>query len=411
MSEGAILCGFDAATLPGSPYKRGATNTTIPATTSMFDGGRYRDAVAFLTGYGAPKDSAVELAALWAIISTAGAGTMVMGIDENDRVYLQTSANEAFTVTPGASDPWGWGGVVSSVAYGSGQRATATMPWTRGPLDVTVLVSQMVIEAGVGADVFPQHAARHHSLPGFLRYAAGDADDTSTACLEDWENDAQDNASRRIRWGIDADGHVFCSWPSPSIADLVWNANAAATAFRAALGFTGDETAGSAVGGRKVLTAALPCPGVQVIRRGFSQRTPRRVNRGEASELLDGTVRGTRTSTGVEHVYELDLRGTLATVDEERHFLRHVSPLLFPGAAVSMYGRWGDPRRARTIGESRTGAAVETTDKSNVGQFGGLEGRRRLRVAPGSSEAFDLGYVDGPRLVTQRLTIVGREDG
>ncbi len=411
MSEGAILCAFDAGGLAGAPILRGAKNTVIPAVGLMYDGGRYRDVVSFLAGYGAPQNPTTELSTLWAIVSTVGVGTLSAGIDQNDRFYIHSTAVEAFTVTPGASDPWGWGGVVSSTVSGSGRRCTAANAWTRGPLDVTLLVSQMIITAGAGAGLFPQYAAKHHSLPGFLRSGVGDTDDTSTMCMEEWENDTHDNANRRIRWGIDASGHVFCSWASPAISDLAWDANAAATAFRAALGFTGDEVAGSAVGGRKVITAALPCPGVQVIRRGWSRREPKRVNRGEANELLDGTVRGVRISTAVEHVYQFDLRGTLATVDEERHFLRHVSPLLYPGAAVSMYGLWGDPRRARAIGESRTGAAVATTDMSYVGQFGGLEGRRRARIAPGSDEAFSLSYVDGPRSITNQLTIMVREDG
>lgn len=410
MSYQALLYGFDAATLAGAPFNRGGTDVTIPAAASQIDGGRYVDALSFLCGYGAQRDMDADLTTNWVATSVAGAGTMVAGIDADDRFYVHCSVNEAFTVAPtGADDPWGWGGSVAAVAHGTGRRATATGPWTRGVVDVRLAFSTFTVTTGLpGSFTAPEYAGAHQSIPTLIRYNVADTDDTTATCLANWDNDATDNAARRINWGLDDEGRVFCSWPV-AVADLTWNVNAAAIAFRSALGFTGAEVVSTSLG-RDTLTAVNQCPGVKILRRGFSRRDVRFIVEANAVQLMSGQAPGRTQWTATEHEISFGLRGVMSTHDEASHALATCFPLMGRGQRVSMFGLWGDPRRARTLVELRDGSAVDEASKSYTAVLGGLDGRRMCRISPNSPDAMALAYaLNSPRTRAEDISLVLRE--
>lgn len=409
MSRSAILAGIDLAEFAGvTLFSRDGTNVAAPALASLHDGGHYPDAVAVLNGWSAYRPFYSALDAQW-----SGTGTMTAGIDTDGLFYLQTSGAGAltFTVTPGASDPWGWGGVVVATLDGGAYVAKATRPWTRGVFNA-VTDAQFTITAALGVnETVPLYESVVHSLPTWLcGPTAADADEV-VECLEKWDNAANDSTSKRIRWGIDAEGRTFCSRPSGigSAYAITWSS----AAFRRLLGFTGSEAEVTS-GGVITLTSTYPAAGVLILRNGMAAGVPSRMNDGNAFRLQGGTVAGRLGASWREFEVQAILDGAVgyapanaAYADEVEQYLHRVAPLLFPGARATILPEWGDPRRGKSLIQqlAEGDAQVKAQSAAIRSDAGGLKGRRRCQVSEDSARRHAASFPGGrPRTQTEPLT-------
>lgn len=385
MTVSAILAGFDARSWAGlSLFTRNGTSTPAPATATLHDGGHYPDALGLLNGVSSYSTLTTLVDADW-----TGAGTMTAGIDTNGYFYLQVSSpGETFTVTPGSEDPWGWGGVVTSVAS-AGWLATATRPWTRGPFSATTNAQFTVTRAGPVSVTMPSSQLKVHTLPTWLTGpTAGDVD-AVVECLEKWDNAA--NASTLYKWGIDEEGRTFTSWPT-SIGAAKTVSWVSAT-FRRALGYTGSESAVLS-GGIYTLTSAYPALGVLILRNRLSAIDLAADSSGSAVETLGGRVVGRLH----RYVRDLEIRtalrgnvglddSTAAYRDEVEIYLRRVAPYLWRGARCNVYPEWGDPRMGRSMVAQMTDAvATPVMNSAQVrSEAGAVMGRKLCEVSSDSS--------------------------
>jgi hypothetical protein len=406
----ALLAGFDAGSLAGTTvFTRGYDSIAIPALASMYDRGRYQDALQFLFGYGSqsPRKLTTEANTLWVFGGSAGA--MTLGIDDSDRVYCHSSG-DTFTLTAPAGNAWGWPtGATAASASGSGWRVTATRAWTRGNVDVHTSgdhVFSVNPDGSPAAFDLPTYTGTIHSVPTALRGAEGDTDDQTANCLEYWDNvtATSDTTLRRIRWGITAAGHTYCSWPT-AVVDITWPATAAGQAFRLALGFTGAETVVTSAG-QDVVTSTYPNPRVLVALYGFTMLEAELGERSASTELADGDVRGRLISSPVEFEARFNGTGPLHTSSQEGHALRSIGPALSKGARASILPVWGDPRRGRHVHQQLTGDAPTLFSASVTTELDGLLGRRIGRVSPANGDAWRFSYGQGLRLRWPRAFIL-----
>jgi len=409
MSRSGILAGVDLAEFAGvTLFSRDAVNVAAPALASLHDGGHYPDAVAVLNGWTAYRPFYSSLDAQW-----SGVGTMTAGINTDGLLYIQTSGPgvSAFTITPGASDPWGWGGVVTAVLDGGAYVATATRPWTRGTFEA-VTSAQFTISAPLGvSETVPLYESVVHSLPTWLcGPTAADADEV-VQCLEKWDNDVHDSSSKRIRWGLDAEGRTFCSRPSGlgSAYAITWSS----AAFRRLLGFTGSESEVTS-SGVITLTSTFPAAGVLILRNGLAAGVPARMNDGNAFRLQGGTVAGRLGASWREFEASAILDGAVgyapanaAYADEVENYLHRVAPLMFPGARATVLPEWGDPRRGMSLAQQFADAValVKAQSAAVRSDAGGLKGRRRCQVSEDSARRHAAAFPGGrPRTQTEPLT-------
>lgn len=407
MSRSAILAGVDLAEFAGQTlFSRDAVDVDAPALASLHDGGHYPDVAAALHGWTAYRSFGDSLNAQW-----SGAGTMSAGIDTNGFFYIQGSGTGSFTVTPGASDPWGWGGVVVSVLTGSVYIATATRPWTRGQFNA-VTSAQFTIAGLLGVtETVPLYESIAHDLPTWLRGPTSADIDSVTECLEKWDNAVHDSTSRRIRWGLDSDGRTFCSRPSGigSAYAITWSS----AAFRRLLGFTGNESEVTS-GGVITLTSTFPAAGALILRNGMAAGVPARMNDGSAFRLQGGTVAGRLAASWREFEVSAILDGAVgyapangAYADEVEQYLHRVAPLLCPGARATVLPEWGDSRRGMSLVQQLADgvALVQAQNATWRSDAGGLKGRRRCQVSEDSARRHAAVFQGGrPRTQTDPLT-------
>lgn len=407
MAVAAILAGFDALEWAGQTlFTRDGVTVAAPAVGSMHDGGHYPDAVGFLNGWGSYRTLAETINDTWGID-----GTVTCGIDADDRFYVEV-LNPAgqLTLTPGPSDPWGWGGVRTSVTNLTSERLTASRRWTRGPV-VADDEAVFIIDDGVGIETQPAHLSQAHSLPSYISGSGTMDADAVTACLEKWDNDACDGTSRRLKWGIDGEGRTFTSWPKFNFqaADKPTFTSAS---FRRALGFTGLE---SVVEDNDLytLTSTYPARGVLIVRQGIATLDRGLTIRGASTEDAGGMVSGRKFMAGRDVDLSFSVRGgvglaeTLAPHrDEESQFLRRVAPHLWRGARVTVCPEWGDPRVGRSLvdqfEDADTPAAFSTTVRSEAG---GVMGRFRAVVADDAAQSFAARFDGRTRSLTAPLTL------
>lgn len=412
----AILAGIDASEWAGvTLYTRNGTSVTAPALGSMHDSGHYPDVMALLTGWASFRTLTAEVAAAWA--GAGLTGTPALSINASGYLELRvTGAAGTITLYAGVTDPWGWGGTLTSVTDGGDEVVTATERWTRGRFPATTS-SLWTVDDGGGLGQFPIYQTHVHSLPTYLT-TAGTADaDAVVECLEKWDNNAVDGTNKRIRWGIDSEGRVFTSWDSDMGAGytVTWSS----ASFKRALGFTGSETATNALGVR-MLTATYPPVGLLLMRSGLRIVDHSREHIGSALDLGSGRVAGRSSATWREVSVTADIVGGVgyaeanaAYLDEEQQLLHRVSPYLYPGARATLVPRWDDPRLGRSLhAQLAAGLTPVAQSTTLVSSTGAAVGRLRADVATGAERTMRLQFASGgPRTRTSASWSLRALDG
>jgi len=324
----AILSGFDATAWSGNAVMlQGVKATVLPVFTA--NEGEYRDVISFLNGYGSQTNRTLKAEV---VAGGTGAGVWDLYMDTEDRLVL-TNDTDTFSISSGSS-VYGFSTGQASVVVGGLNVIQADSEWARGVYDLNAVT----VTQGASTFKFPSTAneIRVQSVPVHLEDAG-----TAGGTLESRNNDALDNASRRIRWGLTDDGHVY--WYATSMVAataITW----ISTSFRDRLGFSGDEVLVSGAG-RTYQIADNPCPGAIVL-----QRPALRLNRGwehvgSNLRLADGSY--ATAQRGDFHSTELEvfISGPMGNANrEDIHWERQMVKYLYPGAPVTLFQDWGDTR-------------------------------------------------------------------
>jgi|GEM_PF-4344153 len=383
----ALSARFDARPWAGvKVIDRGGGYGTLPT-----DIGIYDDVLTFLNGYGSgvnrtgvagvytrAYDFAGDLQALADISPGAPLGTFDAYIDESDRVVITNDTYDIQVYTASSGNELGFevGAQAPSLQ--------ATKEWVRGPTSGSLGIG-LSVKKGPGYALLLTIPGCH-SIPTYVRTRdEGDADSALVSgvyTLEDF--DADEGSEPRVRWYIDGDGHVVCSYPT-TLTDLGFPS----ATFAARLGFTGDEVPVS-VGSYDVMTATYPCPGLIVpTRPAMFVRTARdqragsaRLANGDATavELLNAPAREVRVYVG----------GEASATDEEFHYLDKVLPYALPGWRFHVYQDWSDPRRAAAPRDQSYGNLYNV---ERGGRLGRLRAKRDPEDDVDNVAAYDEGAV------------------
>lgn len=369
----------------------GVFTVAINASTTRFD-----DILAAVNGRGSESIRSLpgDADAGW-----TGAGTITTGIDENDRVWIECSA-EVFDVTPGADNAAFGFDVAGQTAVNTGgtvHRVTAVNDWARGVVEDKVL--RLDPSTGAAFDS-PAYAYRAQSIPALMRSRGVllDADDAyPTTCLEARDNGKTDAVLLRVRWYFNAEGHIVRTRPTGASGAPVWKTTAAAKALRKVLGFTGLE-AEVTVGGLKVLTASEPAgiapsrPAERVI--DTTKWT------GDAVQLTDqsAAVNTVLSLRGYDVRFLLDGPGDCR--DQARDFVARFLPTMPPGTPCNVYQQLGDGRR--TLRDIDVDASQPAYGLLYTSEHNGERGRLLVRRAVGSSSTQANAY---PSRTRRRLPV------
>lgn len=387
----ALMSELDAREWSGvSVFSRGSA-VTLP--TYAVDGvtGLYADPLWFLNGRMRTADSLTVAQDLGSMLTKAGAGaaglTFTTGITADDLVYVQ--ADGAFDINATTSgNALGFSATpLTASAIGGGQfRAVAQSDWTRGAFTLaTATGPHLEADDGTGTFDTTTYAGRFSNAVEWLRTtAANDADEPSilSDTLEYLDNDANGVAVgtlASITWGIDADGHVFTSWPSSTgIAAPTWTS----TTFRDRLGFSGSESAVTTAG-LTVLTADYPMPGVYVTSEAL-QVPPRDTPTEDSSSLalVGGGYASTLWRRVRRWVTSFYVDGPASATALHRHYIDRVLPYLSRGRPLTLYPEWGDPRRR--LDPMSVTASVDAYGLLYTSQGNGERGRIIGSVAEGN---------------------------
>ena len=344
------------------------------------------DVTDILNGRGShsTRTMSADHAATW-----AGAGTVVWGLDANDRVYIESDTEDFVIEAHANNTTWGFTAAeVPLVGGGAPFRQTATADWVRGVVDDKPIT---VTPAAAGASTIPSIDARGQSVIHMMRGrgAIADADDINPSNSIEVRDNAQYGTAHNIRWRLDPDGFVECSWPTSAIIfDPDWGASAAAVAFRNYLGFTGDESSTTS-GNLKVFRATYPCAGVLAPTRAYVSVNHAVDQTANAVQLTSGACASNLIASiagGTVRFYldgPQDAYSDGAAADLHEHWLRSVLPHLPPGGAFELYQDAGDPRRAirsRAVNAAQSAYTVLSTSELN-----GDVGRLRLYRSPSDS--------------------------
>ena len=327
-----LLTAFDARSWSGvEVIDRAGSAVTMPTYSGVGDG-LYPDAMALLNGWAAAQTQTLNKLANngW----TGGASNITAGIDEDDRVYVESSAVD---LTLGVSALLGFSGSEPSTGAGP-YRVTASYDFTRGT----------VYLGATGLKITPVGGGAAYSVPGYpciyqdIRTFVIGRDGGPDANYDDDSLENQDNDGAgidTIRWGLDADGHVYTTYPG------VWTLTWSSTTFRDRLGFSGSEVTTVLSGTTVTLTADYPCPGVLVPTRPLEDIRPAELRASKGSSDTSGRV--ARMSTMDAHQWELAfyVDGPADTTDLSQHYLRRWRP--YSDDLVTLYQEWGDSRRRR----------------------------------------------------------------
>jgi len=402
----ALLARCDVYEFAGSTVlTRGANNVTIPATTTLYDGGRYPDLLAFLNGYGSQLGQSMSeaLNADW----TAGGGvpaTWEVGIDETDRIFVRVLTAEiaSFAVQASTGNPWGFTSpIASSTTVGSYQVITAPDAWERGNLDLWNVGQGFTVNDGLTFGGLYNEDVTVHSLPVALRAYNASADGVyPTDSLEQVDNTANDNVFRRIRWGIDTTGRVWTSYPS-TVSPVAWSGGGVAARFRRMLGFAGDEVP-VLLGSRYLLTATYRTPLVLVIERGLTRHSRVLRSIDGVVELQDGRARGRHVGHSITHELEFTVRGQSAAENDEGQVIAAWAPYVTRGQPCTLDFTWGDSRRARLLETLLDGTDIPAYTDGYTTEP--LAGRVVARVAASSASDYPV-RLSGARVRSEPIAM------
>jgi hypothetical protein len=361
--------------------------------------GIFGDILDLLTGRGSAPPAAADTVNL-ANRAEAATGTPVTAtVNGDDRVSLFFTGATTVTLDPAATNAlWGYdpaGQTSTGDGFGN-QLLIAPATWARG----NQTLAGLTLTRGASSGDAPKSGITVHSLLDSLRtWGISDADDLNpTGNLSALDFAA---GSAEVRWGVTADGHVFCSRATAGLSDVAW----VSTTFRDALGFTGLE-AGVIAGNYTTTTATYPCPGLLTPSRPFDTIDRGTQARFGASLASNGGAYVTSWLDRVTYGVSLLLDGPADRIDRQDHMLRKVLPAMPPGARVTVYQDWGDYRRsARTADTSNPAVAPRSAPYSLLytSQRDGEYGRLLCRRDPGESGALVAAW---PDRIKRRLPVV-----
>ena len=353
----------------------------------------FEDALNFLNGRGSPAtwdlDSNIKVVG-------SGAGTWSMGLDADDRVYIENSL-ESFTLAPGSGrEAYGFTplGILTSGGVGP-FRITASGDWVRGNVENSHMDLDTVLKAG--QFFVPSIAFRAQDVITMLRgQALVDADSADRFLnLDQQINAAYDNGvgGQRYRWGVDEVGHVWLAADSatatPPDGAGVWTSDD----LQLWLGFDGTEvtqTLADAATGTNLeyIEATYPCQGVLVpsrpMRRPSVYRFEEKTN---TARLTSGEIASNKVMGWHSWIVEWYLDGPQDCRDLSTHWLNALVARAPKGVRWAVYQVWGDPRRLRFDVEVRTTQAtvVPAYDVLGTSELDGYRGRIRGRRSIGDS--------------------------
>ena len=408
----ALLRGVDVAELLGEPiFQRGGIDVIVTPAAQTFAGGRFPDVLGWLNGYGSQTGRSMteELRSSWVAAGGSPGDSWEVIITEDDRVAVRVPTVDlaSFDLAASSGNAWGFAtGSTSSSTVGTYQQVTAPDAWRRGNLDLYVAPNAITITDGATACALSTTTARVQAIPTALR-ASTDSEDGlgPVSSLERLDNFYCDSPDFRIRWGVDAAGRVWTSYPS-SVSAVTWLATDAGLAFRRLFGFTGEETV-STVLGRSILTATYPCPAVLVLYRGMSRYQVSTESIDGAVTLADGRARGRHIGASTLHDVTYTLRGPTSQLDQEGQAVRAFWPSSGRGQPLTLWLDIGDPRRHRHIEQLYTGETVPEFTSGYTTQH--LKGRIVGRVAASSSSTSTFG-LDGARVRSSDVSVTIAEE-
>ena len=408
----ALLRGVDVAELLGEPiFQRGGVDVIVTTAAQTFAGGRFPDVLGFLHGYGsqAGRSMTEELRSSWVAAGGSAGDSWEVIITEDDRVAVRVPTVDlaSFDLAASSGNAWGFAtGTTSSSTVGTFQQVTAPDAWKRGNQDLYVAPNAITITDGVTACALSTTTARVQAIPTALR-ASTDSEDGlgPVSSLERLDNFYSDSPDFRIRWGVDAAGRVWTSYPS-SVSAVTWLATDAGLAFRRLFGFTGSETV-STVLGRSILTATYPCPAVLVLYRGMSRYQVSTESIDGAVTLADGRARGRHIGASTLHDVTYTLRGPTSQLDQEGQAVRAFWPSSGRGQPLTLWLDIGDPRRHRHVEQLYSGEVVPEFTSGYTTQH--LKGRIVGRVAASSSSTSTFG-LDGARVRSSDVSVTIAEE-
>ena len=386
-------------------FYRGTNPVPLGSTSGLHDGGRLPDVLGFLHGYGSQfgQSIAEQLAALWA---GAGGGAVAweVGIDAADRVFVRapSTAFAGFTLTASAGNCYGFAAGTTASSTVAGYRiVTAAAAWLRGNQYPSSAPNVVTVTNGVTSTALTSARTRVHSLPTAMRASTTfDGTVSPLQSLERFDNDVADNVQRRVRWGVDADGHAWVSSPTVAPA-FAFFGSSSALAWRRLLGFTGDEV-GVTASLQTTITATYPCPLVLMLWRGLTRYQCSAQNYDGAVTLADGRARGRHIGTATLHDVGYTLRGPTSQDDQEGQALAAFWPSIGRGQPCSLMLDHGDPRRHRWLESLHNGTAVAPFTTAYTTQH--LRGRIAARVSASSADVQTFA-LDGARVRSGELSL------
>lgn len=360
-------------------WRQGAVNTTtLPTYDTEAGEGWYEDWLDFLNGRGSQTGRSLgdEVSAASTVPSTVS-----IGIDEDDRVYVQ-GARHSFTVYGHGSAVYGFS-VAGDAPDGGGPpyRTTASNEWVRGLCETVGTIGLVPSTGGYARFAAPPSYQTFQSVITKLRDLGdeNDADDPSNVnvVLEQRDNNENDNANRNFRWFVTDAGHIGWACRSSvaaSASPVTW----VSTGLRDLMGFSGNEPISNdgfsnyQIGDYPAQACLVPTRPVETLTR-HSDRVDAAVG------LVNGRIVGNLAGTyqHVDVAFWID--GPMDSTNLHRHWLERVTPYMSRGRRVSFYGEWGDPRRG-LLGYDVT-ETQPAYDLLYTSEQDGEYGRTRSRVA------------------------------
>lgn len=362
----ALIAGGDfSAFIDTNLFTRGGTTYSISPLC------QYRVAkcaLGFVHAWGTPNGSPMRLdddiAASW-----TGAGTVTMGIDQNDKVYIESDTVD-FTIAASASNAYlgfdvaGHGLVGGAAPY----RRTAPNDWRRGTVTWTTANQMTITPAASAAFALPSNVGTVQSVPmhflsptsqgGFASYSLNAIDDPLAT------------------WGVNDSGHVYVTRRTGVVPALSWDSSL----LRSRLGFDGTETE---VFGANIatLTAHQKLPGAYFPTRP-AENVERLIRETTATlDLSSGDISSNHVASigRWRVVYWVD--GPAEAEDTHLHWTEKcVKEHWHRGQYLTFYQHWGDIRTARMTQDVVSAAyGASYTSEAN-----GYRGRRSCRIAADS---------------------------